>query len=67
MAQVEGVHGMSHPQPRDVGALGAEFREDEWRRWKITAGALILFATVAVLIALALGAADFAENVVPMS
>ena len=67
LTQFEHVHGSSRAEPRDVGALGAESREDKWRRWKIMAGALILLATVVVLIALSLSAPYFAENVVPMS
>jgi len=58
--------GANRARPRDLGALGVGFRREAWQRWKIIAGALILFAILIVLIALSLSTTDFGENVVLM-
>ena len=67
MARFERVYGTSRAEPRELGALGVETREEEWRRWKIMAGVLILLATVTVLIALSLSAPELADNVILMN
>ena len=64
MGQLESARGASRAGPQDLDALWIAFPREAGQRWKIIAGAFILFAILIALIALSLNAPDFGENVV---